>query len=92
MQDHTDHRFAHLVGELDANQIAVAAVQGAAYDLAADLEHALVWLREREHHAVGEEAEEVQLEINMAKLALRKLSRMFDSLDAFEAALARRGR
>jgi pyrroloquinoline quinone (PQQ) biosynthesis protein C len=90
MYDHTDHHFAHLVGELDADQIAVAAVQGAAYDLAADLERALVWLHEREHHAVGHEAEEVQLEINMAKHALRKLNRVFDSLDAIETARARR--
>jgi len=90
MPDHTDHRFANLVGELDADQIAVAAVQGAAYDLAADLEHALVWLHERERDAVGYEAEEVQLEINMARLALRKLNRMFDSLDAIEAARGQR--
>jgi hypothetical protein len=82
----SDDQFADLIASLDSDRIAVEAVAGAAHDLAADLEQALVDLHEQEPYAFGEEAERVDLEIRMAEFALRKLSRMFDLIAELDAA------
>jgi hypothetical protein len=85
MEDNIDDGFADLIAGLDAERIAMAAVEGAAHDLTAELEWALRSLREHEHDVVGDEAEQVQLEIQLAEFALRKLARMFDVLAAIDA-------
>jgi len=82
MADELDDRFTHLIAGIDTHRIAVAAVEGAAHDLTASLRSALRDLREAEHRAVGYEAEQVRLEIEMAEFALGKLNRMFETLAA----------
>lgn len=92
LQDgHGDH-FAALVAELDRERMIIAAAVGAANDLALDLRHALLELKDALHklyrevrYANGEEVQQVRLEIRIAELALGTLSRISDALAAADA-------
>ena len=94
--DEHDGEFAALIGEVDSYDTVVSAAVGAARDLTRDLEDVLVELEDVLHELVpqqptggGEETGQVRLEIEIARVALTKLSQISNALDTVEA---RRGR